>query len=227
MRFTLISLAMASAAVMAHGAALGFNACPNVGANTTGCALLITVSTVNSFGVGTAFFVTAGSPPSGSIGPYDGSDDTLIGIQNDTLTTLLSITLVGTLGSDIAGFEGDGACNGTWTPGPTAAQCGGFHTSPAGADYQSLGVTFTSFSGISTIGTHDNVTVNFSPGLSPVTSGSCGAAWFSLENDLKPGSFNGGTPGTTCNSTPPQGPFPSRILRCYSVSDWRGLGLRF
>src|ERR1035437_5604623 len=219
MRFSTILLAMAGTAVMAQGASLGFNACPNVGADVFGCQLLISVTAVDSLGVGTAFFVTQNL--SGSFGPYDGSDDTLVGIQNNDpnpLHTLLSITLTST--APIAAFEGDGACIGTYVPGPTAAQCLGgiFHTSSP-LDYESAGVTFSNFSSLT------SVTVNFSPGLAPNVGGSCGGAWFSLEESLTPGSFNGGPPGTTCNSPLSSTPEPdSAMLLGFGLT---GLGLFF
>ena len=46
-------------------------------------------------------------------GPYDGSEDTLIGVQNDTASPILSLTLgpgVGVNGLGPFGFDGDGAC---------------------------------------------------------------------------------------------------------------------
>ena len=221
MKFSTILLAMAGTAVMAHAAGLGFGACPNVGADNNGCGILISVTTVTG-GVGGPFFVTAGSLLNGLIaGPYDGSDDTLVGIQNNDPNpahTMYSITLTST--ALIAAFEGDGACIGTYVPGPTAAQCLGgiFHTSSP-LDYESAGVTFSNFSSLT------SVTVNFSPGLAPNVGGSCGAAWFSLEESLTPGSFNGGTPGTTCNSAPSSTPEPdSAMLLGFGLT---GLGLFF
>ncbi len=42
------------------------------------------------------------------LGPYDGSDDTLVGILNSTSATLNSASLTGQL--TVFAFEGDGAC---------------------------------------------------------------------------------------------------------------------
>jgi hypothetical protein len=44
-----------------------------------------------------------------SVGPYDGTDDTLVGIVNNTNKPISAITVSGT-GSDLAGFDGDGIC---------------------------------------------------------------------------------------------------------------------
>jgi hypothetical protein len=206
MKFLTVFLAMAGTAAMAHAGSAGFNACPNVGADTAGCELLISVTAVNTSGVATAFFVTA-NPSSLSSGPFDGSDDTLVGLQNDsdpTLypTALTSITLDGVVGSNLAGFEGDGACagsgtSGTYSPAPTLAQCGlAAYTTSDPADYESALVTFSNYTSDT-----DNVTISFGGGgLTPGTT--CGSAWFSLEEALTTGSFSGGTPGTSCASTP-------------------------
>jgi hypothetical protein len=222
-----ILLAMAGTVVMANASGLGFNACPNVGNDTAGCQLLISVTSVSASGVGTAYFVTQNSN-AGSAGPFDESDDTLIGIQNDSSSgpALTSIVLDGTLGSDIAGFDGDGACTsdastgpdaGTkYTPGPTVGaalgDCAALTTTDPN-DYESNGVVFSNYSTLSSDSTNDDVTLTFSgAGLARATvaGGSCGSAWFSLESALTTGSFSGGTAGTSCASVGPT-PEPSSM----------------
>jgi len=204
-KFATILLAVTGAAGMAHAAALGYNACPNVGHDLAGCQLLISVTAVDTHGVATAFFITQNPDPASS-GPFDGGDDVLLGIQNDSTspTPLTSIVLTITSGEE--SFEQDGACAGTgttslWTnlhqPGPTLAQCGlAAYTPTPPADYESFGVTFTNYSNPLT-----SVTVNFNPGLD---AGSCGSAWFDLGGQvLSTDSIGGGRPpGTTCASTP-------------------------
>ncbi len=151
--------------ISAHAAS--FSQCPAVGNDTDGCELLITV-TAASGGVATAFSVTAASPDQG---PYDGSDDTLLGILNKSGSTLSSISLSGN--TDIFGFDGDGACTYIACPGST---------DPNG--YAPAGVTFSGINNTATSGT-----VDFSPGI---TNG--GSAWFSLEEALSPSSITNASP---------------------------------
>jgi hypothetical protein len=204
-KFATILLAMAGTVVMANASGLGFNACPDVGADLAGCELLISVTAVNASGVATAFFVQTNPT---NDGPFDSTEDTLIGIQNDSAAgtpALKSIVLTGTAG--LAGFDGDGACAGTGTtntysPAPTLAECGevSFGTTDP-ADYESLDVTFSGYTATGT-----TIDVSFSgAGLAPVAAagGSCGSAWFSLEESLTAGSFGGGTAGTSCASVGP------------------------
>jgi hypothetical protein len=148
-------------------AATSFPECPAVGNDTTGCELLITVSAVNGSGAATAFTVTASSP---DLGPYDGSDDTLVGILNSSGSILKSIGLTGT--TDIFGFDGDGAC--------TYITCTGA-TDPSG--YAPAGVTFSGINASFTSGT-----VNFT-GVA-----AAGSTWFSLEEALTPSSIGPSTP---------------------------------
>src|SRR3989442_742921 len=87
-----------------------FTQCPPVGADTS-CGVLLTV------GPGGCSFVT--SDP--SQGPFDGVEDTLTGIQNNSGSPVCSIALSST--TDIFGFDGDGICAG-YTPGPPACPYG-------------------------------------------------------------------------------------------------------
>ena len=73
--------------------------CPAYGDATAGCDLVITVT--NS---GTT--VTAGPSYGLAGGTYDGSDDSLIGIVNNSSSALSSINL--SSNTDIFGFDGDG-----------------------------------------------------------------------------------------------------------------------
>ena len=161
-------------AALAVSGATSFPECPAVGSDTSGCELLITVTAVDGTGAATAFSVAASVP---DLGPFDASDDTLIGILNSSGSTLNSIFLSGGA-VDIFGFDGDGACSGLYgtIPGCSTA------TDPSG--YAPGGVTF---SGINTLMTSG--TVNFSPGV-PNT----GSQWFSMEEALTVTSFSSGTP---------------------------------
>lgn len=73
--------------------------CPSVGDATAGCDLTITVTDSGT---------TVATGPSYTLsgGTYDGSDDTLIGILNNSSSPLSSIHLSSS--TDIFGFEGDG-----------------------------------------------------------------------------------------------------------------------
>src|SRR5215467_4998675 len=138
-----------------------FGQCPAVGANTLGCELLITVSAVNGAGAATAFSVATASPDQG---PYDGVEDTLIGIVNSAATTLNSIQLSGFVGGDgIFDFDGDGAC-------ATIGCVGGDVTG-----YGGPGVTFSGIGGT----LNSSGTVNFTGGVPNGAS-----RWFSLEGPV-------------------------------------------
>lgn len=90
------------AAVMAFGLIANCELqaqCPAVGDATAGCDIIITVTDSGT---------TIAAGPSAGIagGTYDGADDTLIGIINNSSSALSSIDLSST--TDIFGFEGDG-----------------------------------------------------------------------------------------------------------------------
>jgi hypothetical protein len=158
-----------------------FPQCPPTGADTNGCELLITVTAVNGAGAATSFTVLTSSPDQG---PYDSVEDTLIGITNGASAFLKSISLSGTAGGiGIFAFDGDGACVGTFSPSPTAAQCGGSFTSSDPGDYQSAGATFTGINGAQTSGT---VLVGGGTGLSTGAS-----TWFSLEGQISASVISG------------------------------------
>jgi len=153
---------------MAHAATITFPECPAAGADTSGCELLITVTAVSGGGAATLFNVTASSP---DLGPYDGADDTLVGVLNNSGASLTSIALSSS--TDIFGFDGDGVC--------TYIAC------PGGADsvgYAPASVTYTGINSAATSGT-----VNFNPGIA-----NGGTAFFSLEEALTPSLIMSGTP---------------------------------
>lgn len=132
----------------------------------TGCGVLITVTSVNGSGDATAFGVAI----LGNGNPYDGVEDTLVGIQNASGGVLNDIFLSNP-GSDLFGFDGDGPC--TFNP----ADCFG----PTG--YEGPDNTFAVIDG-------DHGTVNFTVGLANGTG-----TWFALEGT--PQSIAGTTPEPT------------------------------
>ena len=90
----------------------------------------------------------------------------------------------------IYGFEADGACIGTFTPGPTPAQCpGGSFQSSDPKDYGSAGASFFNInSGL----TSATVFLNLAPGAS---------TFFSLEGALSVSDITSG-PGNTGSGVP-------------------------
>ena len=137
------------AAVAAHIQGAAASTCPAFGADTD-CGILITVTdagaTVQSTGQG----------------PYDGSDDTLIGVINNSAAPLKSLILTSSL--TIFAFDGDGVDT-YGAPGNSTDTTG----------YGGPNAYFTNANGTGTSGT-----VNF---ITPLAAKG-GTAYFSLENAL-------------------------------------------
>ena len=126
-------------------------------AYTSGGAGCNTIITFNADGS-----VTTTVPNSN---PYDGSEDNLVGVVNNSGSAIFSFNLDG--GSSILFyFDGDGACSGGYV---SAADCTGV-TDPN--LYGGPGVTFSNISSDYTKGT-----VKFANGI----DANGGTAWFSLE----------------------------------------------
>lgn len=157
--------------------------CPNVGDATAGCDLIITL---NANGTAT---VSSGPSASLSNGTYDGSDDTLVGVVNNSGGTVNSIFLSSS--SSIFSFDHDGI---SANPNPTSGETGlglpgdsgPSHSGYSGTDSNSgsydLSGPLNSFSSISSNYMSGNV--NFGSGL-----GAGGSAFFSLEEQLNAASF--------------------------------------
>jgi hypothetical protein len=96
-----------------------FPQCPAVFDNT-GCQYLITINNTTE---------TVLNDP--NQGPYEGSDDSLIGVQNNSSAPVSALPL-SVPGSELFGFDGDGICN----PGgaPVPAGCAPQAGTPAGTD---------------------------------------------------------------------------------------------
>ena len=152
-------LPIATAVLMAlsiPGALHAASVCPAYGAATAGCDLIITVSNSGiTVAAGPSFMLSGGT--------YDGSDDTLVGIVNNTSSPLSSINLSST--TDIFGFDGDGIDD-YGAPGNTSD----------GSGYGGPDTYFTGVNGAETAGT-----VDF---LVPIAAG--GSTYFSLEEALVP-----------------------------------------
>jgi hypothetical protein len=133
------------------------------GANgTNGCNVLITFNADGS--ITTTF-------PNAAISYDNGGDDNLVGIVNNSGHSLTNVTLTGT--NTPFGFDGDGACDPTWTFGPNGA--GG--TSPCGTTTSGYGHQGVTFSAIAS--NFDTGTVNFAGGISTGSTN-----WFSLEGPV-------------------------------------------
>jgi hypothetical protein len=183
--------------------------CPQIG-YADGCNEIITISSSGAVSI-----VTTTQPP------YDGSEDQLVGVINNGPVAVLALNLTSPAGSDIFGFDGDGASQnapGCTSQAPGAPICGtggtyGYGGTGTGllsdpADYEGPGTYFSNISA----GLNDG-TINFVGGLAPGQT-----AWFSLEEaPQNPSVLTGGI--TPVTSTPE----PSCIVLLASGLAWLGL----
>jgi hypothetical protein len=160
---TLAALVFASASSAVP--APPFTECPAIGVDTS-CGLLIDFTPS-----GTAIVADT------TQGPYDASDDTLLGVKNDSSTSVGSVQLKST-SLDIFGFDGDGICSGAYTFTGSA----GCPFLDSTYEYGGPGVTYTNISSNGMSGT-----VNFTPALAPGAS-----TYFSLEDAIDPASVTAG-----------------------------------
>lgn len=151
-----------------------FTECPPVGADTS-CALLVQVT---DSGVTILQDV--------SQGPYDGIEDTLIGVLNQSSEDLGHLSLGSN--TDLFGFDGDGICFYNFDPGCPFGPTG----------YEGPGTSFTEISADASGGV-----VNFNP---PIPPG--GSRYFSLEEALSAQTVVSGGP-----SPVEQGGAPNRSER--------------
>ena len=112
-----------------------FSQCPAIGASPS-CQILIIVNSDRTVSV-------YGDP---NVGPYDGLEDTLVGIQNDSSRPVEAITASGTPG--LAGFDGDGLCTATGAPsecpfGPSGYEGPGTAFIPDATDTSRVEVDFS------------------------------------------------------------------------------------
>ena len=148
----------------------------NSGADPTGCGVLITVGTS-----GATITVT-------STGPFDGVEDTTVGVINNSLHPLTSLTLMATDASGAFGFEDDGI--------ETFQAVNGVVIGSGGAStYEGPTSTFN-MAGVDASG-GGTLIVNFSPGIAVG-----GNSYFSLEGD--PATAGG---GITVGGVPEPGTF--------------------
>jgi len=141
----------------AASATAAFTECPAIG-NSPGCEILLVVKADNTVSV-------QGDP---SVGAFDGSDDTLVGIINNSTATVKAVTVSGP-GSGLSGFDGDGICSGSY----------GSWNGSAGCPYGKTGYEGPGTSFVTSASLPDSAEVDFTGGLAPG-----GKAYFSLEGAL-------------------------------------------
>jgi RHS repeat-associated protein len=139
-----------------------FTECPPVGADTS-CALLVDVTDSG---------VTILQDP--SQGTYDGVEDTLVGVLNQSSKNLGHLSLGSN--TDMFGFDGDGICSFEYTIDP------GCPFGPTG--YEGPGTSFTEISSDASSGV-----VDFNPPISPGNT-----SYFSLEEPLSASTVVSGGP---------------------------------
>jgi hypothetical protein len=185
MRKLLLGLFVAAIAVFTSGTLRAASAnppCPQIGF-ADGCDAIITLNSN-----GTASISITGQPA------YDNVEDQLVGVINNSGSSISAITLTG---SDIFGFDGDGA----FAPAQIVRWV---HQVPFGCPFNIRGDPGDYSGPLTTFSITDasNGTVNFSGGLANGAT-----AYFSLEEPPATGGFQvtGVTPG---NGGPAPGPAP-------------------
>jgi hypothetical protein len=205
------ALAAGAAALWAAPSAQAvFSQCPPVDADA-GCQFLVTVTAA---GPSVAADATQG--------PYETSDDSLIGVQNASANAITALPLAAA-GTTLFGFEADGLCNPG--KGPLAPGCVPVPGSPPGTTCEAQGVSCSfpppateppNYSDGGSVGApwpngdkqsgYEGPTSWFS-GISPDTSGGTvnfsppiqpgGSSYFSLESPPSAAAIQVGTPATT------------------------------
>lgn len=148
---------------------------PTLG-SATGCGVLIKVTAVDGNGVATAFSVSI--PNGGNGNPYDETDDTLVGIQNNSGSPLFSITLSSpslTFGGAFA-FNHDGPCDFALSQYNTGQDCFDGTYGYEGPDNEFSNIAGPVCDGEFTCPTTGTVTFFGEGGLQPGLS-----SWFALE----------------------------------------------
>lgn len=199
------AVALIACSATAASAAPLFPQCPPVGSNA-GCSQLVVI---NAKGVATVQ-VDPAAPPSG----YDGVEDTLIGVQNNSSRSISSINLASTTAS-IFGFDQDGICDPSSWPSPTTTNTPPGCPGPQGfgpTGYEGPGTSFSNISSNQATGT-----VNFSPALAPG-----GSAYFGLEEALQPGQLRSSQSGPIAGPITVANHIVSFDLTCVGTTDCSG-----
>jgi Domain of unknown function (DUF6531) len=110
-------------------------------------------------------------------GPYDGADDTLVGVVNNSSEAVGALAIETDTDAFGFGFDGDGICSGVVTPSPGGCPFGS-------TGYEGPGTSFTGITADKTSGT-----LAFAAPLAPGAS-----AYFSLEEALAANQIFGSGP---------------------------------
>jgi hypothetical protein len=141
-----------------------FTQCPAIGSDTS-CETLIVINPDGT--------VTIVSDPGQS--PYDGAEDTLIGVQNNEAAAVASIQLSSATLA-LFGFEGDGICSPAFTPFTGSAYCSSLPSGSTG--YEGPDTTFSGIAANKRSGT-----VNFTDTGGGLPAGA--GTFFSLEQNVR------------------------------------------
>ena len=171
------------------------NAYPDVGADIGGPALILTVNAGNTQ-------VVTNGPNAGT--PYDGVEDTYIGLVNNTGAILTQVTITAPSNIGVFGFDSDGIGSNASVAYCVGAACGvQQYGTPNGSDNTGYGGPigfFDTFSfGDGTSATNDTAILHLVGGLAIG-----GTTWFSLEEPLA------ACQGQLCLSVPPV-PLPGAL----------------
>jgi len=150
---------------------------PSLG-SATGCGVLITVTAVDGNGAATAFSVSI--PNGGNGNPYDGAEDTVVGIQNSSGLPLYSITLnsPNLMFGGVFAFNGDGPCNFALSQYNSGQDCFDGTYGYEGPDNEFSNITGPTSPFCGELACATTGTINFF-GEGGLASGS--SSWFALE----------------------------------------------
>ncbi len=180
---------VAGAAIAALGyasSAMAVSPYPTLSGNNGGSTLALPslIITIASGG-GVTIANNLSVCPSGAC-PYDGVEDTYIGVVNNSGSAVSSLNLTAPVGTDAFGFDGDGI-------GIYGAGTNGLDTSDGA--YGGGDAYFTNIV-VDTTGNHNAGTVNFIGGI----AANGGTGYFSLEEPISAATFSGG--GITTGGVP-------------------------
>ena len=144
---------------------------PDVGADIGGPALILTVNPGGSY-------IVADGPNAGT--PYDGVEDTYIGLVNNTGALLTSFTITAPSSIGVFAFDFDGIGSNAGGPYCAGAICGvQQYGTPNSGDSSGYGGPLGSFSNFQIVGLNDTMLFTIAGGLADQ-----GTTWFSLEEPL-------------------------------------------